>query len=109
MFTLHPHRKSAAHARAADHHFHQIAHLRTVRLAAEISILVAALVFWGFLTNHSPRAPQWLTSGSENCVHLGRAGGYCESGSGQNSVKPDAEAKCLLLGRAGRICPPNTP
>ncbi len=109
VFTLHPHRKSAAHARAADHQFHQIAHLRTVRLAAEISILVAALVFWGFLTTLSPRAPQWPAGGTENCVHLGRAGGYCESGSSQNSAKPDAEPKCQSLGRAGRFCPPKTP
>ncbi len=106
VFTLHPHRKSAAHARAADHHFQQIAHLRTVRRTAEISILVAALVFWGFLTTHSSRAPQWTSDRSGNCVHLGRAGGYCQNAPGQNSAKPDVESKCQLLGRAGRFCPP---
>ena len=107
MFTLHPHRKNAAHARAADHHYHQIAHLRAARLLVEIAILVAALAFWGILTTHSPRAPQWPSGATENCVHLGRAGGYCESGPGQNAAKPDAEPKCLSLGRAGRFCPPS--
>ncbi len=109
MFLHHPHGKRATNARAADFHLHQIAHLRAVRLAAEIAILVAALVFWGLL-HIGPTRPSLPESGAaENCVHFGRAGGHCATGAAIGVEKSDAEPKCLLLGRAGRFCPSSSP
>jgi hypothetical protein len=114
LFIHHAHGRSAADARTTHFDWRHPLHLRAFRLVADlaliaVAVLAAAMLFWGMLS-----LPQWrlsapMTDPAGNCVHFGRAGGYCPPGASDGSSKPADEQNCVSLGRAGHSCPAASP
>jgi hypothetical protein len=86
----------AAHARAAPFRANHFAHLRVMRGATEVALMVAALVLIGVLMAR-PEQPS-----TDGCVRMGRAGEMCGRAE---APRPSENDHCVFLGRAGRYCP----
>lgn len=79
-------------------------HLRVLRAATEIALIVAALVLFGVVMSHPVDRSGWRSQSADGCVRMGRAGEIC--GRGEAPPKPREDGQCVSLGRAGRYCPP---
>jgi hypothetical protein len=79
--------------------------LRAFRRAAEIAIVVSALVLLGLLRSAPHRPPFWSQGLDDGCEHLGRAGAICPQPNPKEAARLELEKACVYLGRAGRRCP----